>query len=260
MTEEFGAWRVVRRLGRGDLSEVVLAETAEGTPVAIKRLHGHVLDAPEVQALFAAEQTLTCGLAPHPHLVRGDGRGTVGKRPYLLMTYVDGDNARVRRERGETFSTPSAIATVLQVAQACEHLHGAGWIHGDLAPANLILDGSAAVTLCDLGVARRDGDSGPVRGTHAYMAPEQVRGEAWTPATDVFALGVVLWEFVTSDRLFHRGPSYLTMDAVVEGAVPPVAAPALSRVLHTALAKDPLQRYPSMSEFMAALSDAAARR
>jgi eukaryotic-like serine/threonine-protein kinase len=96
-----------------------------------------------------------------------------------------------------------------------------------------------------------------VRGTHAYMAPEQVRGEAWTRATDVFALGVVLWELVARTRLFHRGPSWLSMSAVVEDPVPPLADPLLDALAQAALVKDPSRRIQSASELGARVRSVA---
>ena len=112
-------------------------------------------------------------------------------------------------------------------------------MHGDVCPGNLSSHRAAGdrVVLVDLGVARAIGEAGAVRGTHAYMAPEQVRGEAWTRATDVFALGVVLWELIAGARLFHRGPPWLSMAAVVEDAVPCPARPALDAIAQAALAK-----------------------
>jgi len=142
------------------------------------------------------------------------------------------------------------------VRDACAgvaHLHAHGYVHGDVCPGNLLVHDDH-VTLIDLGVARRIGESGTVRGTHAYMAPEQVRGEAWTPATDVFALGVVLWELVSGARLFHRGPPWLTMAAVVEAGVPRLPDPGLDAIAQAALAKDPARRTPSPE----ALADALA--
>ena len=87
-----------------------------------------------------------------------------------------------------------------------------------------------------------------MRGTHAYMAPEQVRGEAWTPATDVFALGIVLWELIAGARLFHRGPPWLSMAAVVEDRCPALRDTALDAIAQAALAKDPAQRIATAAE------------
>ena len=115
--------------------------------------------------------------------------------------------------------------------------------------------GEASRVLVDLGVAKKTGHAGAVRGTHAYMAPEQVRGEAWTAATDVFAIGVVLWELAAGKRLFHRGPPWLTMAAVVEEAVPPLPDPVLDAIVQAALAKDPKDRIQHACELATRLSN-----
>ena len=145
------------------------------------------------------------------------------------------------------------LAIVLAAAEAASHLHRHGFVHGDINPGNLVVSDADHVTLVDLGIARPVGGAGVVRGTHAYMAPEQVRGEAWMPATDVFALGIVLWELVAGTRLFHRGPPWLSMAAVVEAAAPALDDPALDAVVQAALNKDPARRIGSAAELVARL-------
>jgi serine/threonine-protein kinase len=248
MEERFGRWRILRRIARGDLAEVSLADDGRGgDPIALKRLHVHVLGEPEVVELFGAERSIACALPAHPNLVRGLEHGVVDGRPYLAMPYVAGEDVRALRDRGSPLEKVAA-GLVRQAALACAHLHQHGWIHGDVGPANLIADGSGRAWLCDFGVTRRIGTAGPVRGTHAYMAPEQVKGEAWSPATDVFALGVMLWELAAGKRLFHRGPSYLTMAAVVEGEVPAIPDAGLDAIARDALVKDPATRLASAAE------------
>jgi serine/threonine-protein kinase len=145
------------------------------------------------------------------------------------------------------------LAIVTRACEAVAHLHAHGWVHGDVNPGNLVVDDDDRTMLIDLGVSRKIGEAGAVRGTHAYMAPEQVRGEPWTRATDVFALGVVLWELAAGARLFHRGPPWLSMAAVVEHAAPPLSDPALDVIVQHALAKDPAQRIPTATELLARL-------
>jgi serine/threonine protein kinase len=140
------------------------------------------------------------------------------------------------------------LAIAIAASEAAAHLHGHGFVHGDINPGNLVVATDDRVTLIDLGIAREIGGGGAVRGTHAYMAPEQVRGAAWMPATDVFALGVVLWELVAGVRLFHRGPPWLSMAAVVEAPVPPLDDPALDAIAQAALARDPAHRIASAAE------------
>jgi serine/threonine-protein kinase len=147
------------------------------------------------------------------------------------------------------------LAIVTAAADAASHLHHHGFVHGDINPGNLMVSTADHVTLVDLGIARAIGGAGVVRGTPAYMAPEQVRGERWTPATDVFALGILLWELVSGTRLFHRGPPWLSLAAVVEAPVPALADPAVDALAQAALVKDADRRIASAAELVARLRD-----
>jgi serine/threonine-protein kinase len=198
--------------------------------------------------------------------VHGFEAGDVEGRPYVVLELVEGEDVRrivappVTKQNATPAPAVIPHARVIQLlAAACDgvaHLHANGFVHGDICPGNLMVSTTPAgdrVVLIDLGVAREIGEAGAVRGTHAYMAPEQVRGEAWTRATDVFALGVVLWELTAGARLFHRGPPWLTMAAVVEEDVPPLRDAALDAIARRALAKNPAERTPSATELAAAL-------
>lgn len=266
MGEQFGPWYLDSLIAVGGLGEVWRATSSErrfdGLTPAVKRLHTHLARNDEAREQFAVEQTLAISLPRHPNVVRGIEPGAVEGRPYLAFELAPG--ADLRRlvappvTRGD--AAPTAVALPREralaiVRAACDgvaHLHAFGWVHGDVCPGNLIVDGER-VTLVDLGVARRIGQGGAVRGTHAYMAPEQVQGHAWTEATDVFALGVVLWELVSGKRLFHRGPPWLTMSAVVEDEVPKLADPVLDAIAQAALVKDPAQRIPTAAELASRL-------
>ncbi|MEZ4367296.1 MAG: serine/threonine-protein kinase [Kofleriaceae bacterium] len=177
---------------------------------------------------------------PHPRLATGLAHGEHDERPYLALVLAPGQDLRRR-----PVAPARAVGVVLDACDALAHLHAHDLVHGDVNLANLVVDDDGRAMVCDLGVARRAGEPGPVRGTHAYMAPEQVRGEPWTPATDVFALGVVLWELVAGARLFQRATSYLAAAAVVE-TPPPLADAALDVVAQAALAKDPATRIASV--------------
>ena len=203
MTEaRAGDWRLGRVVSAGALAEVREADSPAGDVAAVKRLHAHSARDPALRALFADECRLTCALPPHPALVRGLAAGVTGiigddddgGRPYLVMPLVAGRDLRAVLEHGRLDLAAAAHrGGRRRRRRRAPPRHG--WVHGDVNPANLIVEPGGAV-VCDLGVARRAGEAGPVRGTAAYMAPEQVRGEAWTAAVDVFALGVVLWELV----------------------------------------------------------------
>jgi eukaryotic-like serine/threonine-protein kinase len=297
MEERCGIWRLEQLLAVGGIGEVwrasgipgdrgpdggddalddALDDDLDSTVVAVKRLHTHLLRHDAVLAMFENEQRLLCELPHHPGVLRGLDRSRPEKtaRPWVATELLEGLDLRRFLDRGAAergvASAPRALAPavavplVARVCDAVAHLHDHGWVHGDVVPANLLVEdrdrnAPGRVVLCDLGVARRAGAGGPVQGTHAYMAPEQVRGEAWTPATDVFALGVVLWELLEGKRLFHRGPPWLTMQAILEHDAPPLSAGtgrdrgsergagreldrALAALVKDALARDPAAR------------------
>jgi eukaryotic-like serine/threonine-protein kinase len=246
VSEAFGSWQLDSLIAVGGLGEVWRAHRGD-TVAAVKRLHTHLVRNDEARALFAQEQQLAIALPRHPNVVHALDVGHVDGRPYVALELAAGEDLRrlVAPAASPQNVTPAravlprarVMAIAIAACEAAAHLHGLGWVHGDICPSNLIVDDSDRVVLIDLGVARRTGEAGTVRGTHAYMAPEQVRGEAWTAATDVFALGVVLWELVADKRLFHRGPTWLSMAAVVEDAVPALADPAIDAVVKAALDK-----------------------
>jgi serine/threonine protein kinase len=247
MSDSFGAWTLDSLVAAGGLGEVWRAHRGD-TVAALKRLHTHLARNDDALSQFAVEQRLATTLPRHPNVVHGLEAGEVNGRPYVVLELLAGQDLR----RLGAIPRGRALAIVTAACDAAAHLAAAGWVHGDICPANLIVDGDRAVLL-DLGVARAIGEAGAVRGTHAYMAPEQVRGLAWTRATDVFALGVVLWELIAGARLFHRGPPWLSMAAVVEAPAPALPDPSLDAIVQRALAKDPAERIPTAEALAAHL-------
>ena len=273
MDERCGRWLLGRVIATGAWAEVraarpVTPDAATGAdpePFAIKRQHGHAARDPALAVLFAAERALTASLPPHPALISAVASGhdwTGGHDApgdddsYLVMPRIAGPDLRGRLGQG-ALTRPAWLAIGADIAAGVAHLHVHGWVHGDVTPPNILLGPRGAV-LCDLGVARRAGEPGPVRGTAAYMAPEQVKGEAWTTAVDVFALGVVLWELAAGARLFARAAPYLAMAAVVETSAPPLADADLAPLVAAALAAAPAAR-PSAAKLADALGVLAAR-
>ncbi|MGN6107511.1 MAG: serine/threonine-protein kinase [Kofleriaceae bacterium] len=241
-------WQLDSLIAVGGIGEVWLAHR-DGATAAVKRLHGHLLHHAEAAALFATEQQLAASLPHHPHLVHAIDTGAT-PRPYLAMPVAPGANLR---ELGPQ-PRDRALAITVAACRAATHLHDHGWVHGDIHPGNLVVS-PTSITLIDLGIARPSRAAGPVRGTHAHMAPEQIRGEPWTPATDAFALGILAWELLASTRLFHRGAPWLSMAAVMESTPPPLSDPA-NAIVQAALSRDPLRR-PSVSELAGELAASA---
>ena len=249
MSGSFGDWQLDGLVAVGGLGEVWRARRGDEV-AALKRLHTHLARNDEALRQFAVEQKLATTLSEHPNVIRGFEAGAVDGRPYVALELLRGEDLR-RVAAPAKLARGRILQIVTAACDAAAHLHETGYVHGDICPGNLVI--ADRPVLIDLGVARVIGEAGAVRGTHAYMAPEQVRGEAWTTATDVFALGVVLWELAAHARLFHRGPPWLTMAAVVEEPVPELADAELDAIARPALAKDPAQRLASASELAAQL-------
>jgi serine/threonine protein kinase len=263
-----------------------------GGLVAVKRISREMARYPEVHQLLTEEGELAAQLR-HGNVARVFDVGAVGGRPYIAMEYVPGADLAhlVERVQPGTLEPGCAVRVALDVCAALAHAHeprvrdDRAWhvVHGDVTPTNVLVSTGGVAKLIDFSVAvlreaaaGRPGDvaagadrpGATVRGTYAYMSPEQARGEPIDPRTDVFALGVVLWELLSGRRLFRRQANYLTLAAVVEQPAPTLAdididlgsvTPALDRILGRALAKRREDRYPAITELAAELADAAER-
>lgn len=265
--EAFGTWKLDELIAVGGTAEVWRAtREADGATCALKRLHTHLQRNDEARGLFQTECMLATALPRHANVARAIEAGKVESRPYLALEIAPGEVLRQIVAPAATRDAPRPVHAVVPRARAVAivkaacagvaHIHRAGWVHGDVNPGNLVIDARMDgdhVVVVDLGIARRAGTAGAVRGTHAYMAPEQVKAEAWTPATDVFALGVILWELLAGERLFHRGPPWLSMAAVVEHTPAPLPDAALDAVVSAALAKSPMDRIQTATELASRL-------
>jgi serine/threonine-protein kinase len=254
--QHFGRYRLLSQIGAGGLGEVFMAETPDEhipDPIVVKRLIEAMARHDEVIAQFEREAAIGKDVA-HQHLVRIYDSGTVDGRHYMAMEYCAG-GPLVDRLEATPPSPEQSLAIVAAVCDGLHALHEAGFVHCDVCPANILLGESATdVKLSDYGVATDLGTKqSQMRGTHAYMSPEQVKGHEICQRTDVFAAGVVAWELLARQRLFYRGPSFLTFAAVVEDEVPTLDDPAIDTVVRRALSKDRKQRYASVAELAAAL-------
>lgn len=210
--EKLGPYRVVRRLGEGGMGEVWEAERADGAsgdPVAVKILK-RTVDTEELRALFGRERKTLARLA-HPGIARLLGGGELPDgRPYLVLERVNGPAITEWAAEREPCAA-ELIALFLKVCDAVEAVHRAGVVHRDLKPANILVGEGDEPKLIDFGVAKlteseddRVATSAAARLTPAYAAPEQIVGGEITEATDVYALGVVLYELLTGRRPFRR--------------------------------------------------------
>ncbi len=211
--------------------------------------------------LREAELALECG--GHPNVARAIDHGRSGETCWIAMELIEGLTLAelVAARPALAREAPAAgFRILLDACAAVAHVHDRGVMHRDVNPRNLIVGRDGVTRLIDFGVAEvapLDGVGQPNRGTWAYMSPEQVRGERMDRRTDVFSLGVVAWELFAGRRLFYRGADYLTMAAVVDGAVPPLDDPALRAVVTRALAPVPDDRWPDVAALAEALRDVA---
>ena len=265
-----GRYQLGDRLGSGGMSNVYKATdlTLERT-VAVKVLAEHLSDDDRFVARFRREALAVAKLI-HPNIVQVYDTGVDDARHYIVMEYVEGrSGAQVLQSKG-----PVGPETTAEVgAQACaglDYAHRRGIVHRDVKPGNLMIvggpvgGGEMTVKLTDFGIARaaeqtRITQVGSVVGTAAYLAPEQVRGEEATPATDVYALGVVLYQLLTG-RLPYEGSTLaeLAVRQENERPLPPSAYSAevpetLGAAVIRALEGDPSRRYASADELAGGL-------
>ncbi len=259
-----GPYRVLRLLGRGGMGEVYLAERADGLfdrTVALKRVRADL--APAVAARFEAERRILAGLV-HPGIARLYAAGFDDDgRPWLAMEPVDGapiTGAVAGR------SAEERVELIRQACAAVHHAHQQLVVHRDLKPSNVLVTAEGRVVLLDFGIAQVLGAEGGRRFlTRAYAAPEQLRGEPATTATDVYGLGLLLFEALTGTRPFPSGAdrsapplASATSDPAHGGAEAGALRGDLDAICRKALAPDPADRYASAEALAADLGRALA--
>jgi len=274
LRRQIGRYEVLHRLGHGGMATVYMARATGSAGfeklVALKVIHPHLAAEPNLVEMFLDEARIAAQIH-NPHVVEildlGHERGDY----YMVMEFVDGEtlSALIRKLRATEEHLP--LAVVLQILiDACEGLRAAhelrdgdgspfGVIHRDVSPQNLLIDLDGWVRIVDFGIMkakgkRTDTRTGQLRGKLPYMSPEQAESRPLTPACDLFALGVVLWELCTGERLFAGKSDVETLAKVVACERPSLASvrPDLPEVLETVLektlARDPSVRYSSAAQ------------
>jgi serine/threonine protein kinase len=274
---KIGRYELLHKIAAGGMAEVFLArQWGQGgflRDVVIKRLFPHYAEHEHTLRMFQDEARLLSELS-HPNIPQAYDLGCADSYWYLAMEHVSGvtltDLCRTAAKLQRPMPLAVAIGIVSQVCMALHHAHercdregrALRIVHRDVTPHNLIISLDAVVKVLDFGVAqtsaRVDTDAGAVRGTYAYMGPEQVRGKPLDKRADVFALGVILYELTTGRRLF-RGSDVEIMTAIVERDVAPPSRhvtnypPELEQIVLYALARDRAKRTPSAAHLALAL-------
>ncbi|MFS8544437.1 MAG: Stk1 family PASTA domain-containing Ser/Thr kinase, partial [Limnochordales bacterium] len=252
-------YRIQAKIGDGGMAVVYRAlDIVLHRPVAIKCLRPQFASDPEFRQRFIQEAQAAASLS-HPNVVNIFDVGRAGDVHYIVLEYVQGRNLKeILREEGR-LSPRRAAHIARAVARALEAAHRRQLIHRDIKPHNILITPEGRVKVTDFGIARAAStatltQTGTVIGSVHYFSPEQARGEAVGPASDLYSLGVVLYEMLTGTVPFvGESPIAVAIKHVQEEPVPPrrhvPTIPVwLERVVLKALAKDPAQRYASAEE------------
>ena len=276
---QLGRYEIIKPLARGGMAELLLARTtgmqAFERHVAIKRIRQDLAGDEKFIRMFLDEARLAASLHHH-NIVQVYDVGEADGTYFFAMEYVHGEDLRTViykvRDRGEQVPLELVCAIVIAAAAGLHHAHEQlgpnlkplGLVHRDVSPGNILIGFDGSVKLVDFGLAKAalrsvQTRTGSLKGKAGYMSPEQCRGLVLDRRSDVFALGIVLYELATARRLFKSDNDFLTMSAIVQGDVPPPSThrPGLSRAIDDitmrALAKDPAARFQTADELRGAL-------
>lgn len=252
-------YRFEKILGRGGMGVVIAAtDVLLGRPVAIKMLNDEFSEHDEAQQIFLAEARSIATLS-HPNLVGIYDVTMIDGRAMIVFEHVDGDDLDSMMSVRGRLSEATVVRAGIQMARALKYLHGEGVIHRDIKPANMIAQPDGVMKVIDFGLARSLEEIAikgtQVRGTPAYMAPEQIEGDTLLSATDVYQLGVSLYEVLCGELPFtsgNMGFAHVYLDPPRLEEKLPGVTPALADVIHSCLAKDPAAR-PSANELFVQL-------
>jgi beta-lactam-binding protein with PASTA domain/predicted Ser/Thr protein kinase len=261
-----GRYRVLHRVGSGGMADVVCAEDLQlGRKVAIKLLHRRFAQDEEFVERFRREASSAAGLQ-HPHVVAVYDRGAWDDTYYIAMEYLEGRTLKKLVQDEAPLAAPRAIDLTIQILRAARFAHKRGIIHRDLKPHNVIIDGEGRAKVTDFGIAKAGASdmtqTGSIMGTAQYLSPEQAQGYSVSAPSDLYSVGIILYEMLTG-RVPFEGENAVTiaLKQVSEPPVPPShhnpqVPPALEAVVLRALEKDPARRFADADEFIAALEHA----
>jgi serine/threonine protein kinase len=279
-----GRYRLDAVIGRGGMSTVYKAfDTVLERPVAIKLMHREIASDSDQLERFRREARAVAQLN-HPNVVSvidageepmseedrlGDGHDAPAGTPYIVLEFVDGETLKGLIRRGGPLEIPQALAYAIEIARALGAAHECQIVHRDVKPHNVLIDPEGGAKITDFGIARSLSEegltmAGRVLGTTDYVSPEQALGQPVTPQSDLYSLGIVLYEMLTGDVPFHGdSPVAVAMKHVreqlpdVQARRPEISA-ATASVVDRAVAKDLAHRYPDAAAMTADLENVLA--
>ena len=265
--QRLGNYRLVHLLGEGGFAEVYLGEHVYlNTLAAVKVLHTQLEGKQSERFRYEAQ---TIAHMEHPNIVRVLEFGVEETTPFLIMSYAPNGTLRRRHPQGNQLQLATIVHYVRQIAGALQYVHDQKLIHRDVKPQNMLLGPNNEVLLGDFGLAlitesSRRQSIQDMAGTIAYMAPEQIQGKP-RRASDQYALGVVVYEWLSGDLPFHGSFSeigsqhILTLPPKLHEKIPAIS-PDVEEVVMATLAKDPQQRFASIRAFATAFEQACQHR
>jgi serine/threonine-protein kinase len=263
-----GRYKVLSRLGAGGMADVFLAEDQQlGRKVALKLMHRRFSEDPGFVERFRREAQAAAGLQ-HPNVVSVYDRGAYDDTYYIAMEYLPGRSLKQLIRQEAPLDPVRAIDITLQILKAARFAHRRGVIHRDLKPHNVIIDETDHAKVTDFGIARAGAsdmtETGSIMGTAQYLSPEQAQGLAVSPGSDLYSIGVILYELITGRVPFDAEAAVTIAIKHVSEAPPapssinPDIPPELEQVILWALNKNPTDRPTDADQFIAALEQVKA--
>jgi predicted Ser/Thr protein kinase len=257
-----GRYRIIELLGGGGMGEVYRADDLVLSQIVALKFLTRTAGADVTSRLQMYNEVRVARQVSHPNVCRVYDVGEIDGLPFICMEYIDGENLSSLLKRIGRLPPDKGAELARQICFGLAAIHDAGILHCDLKPANVMIDGRGRARITDFGlagVAEELAGSGGRSGTPAYMAPEQIAGRGVTPQSDIYALGLVLYETFTGKRAFNAS-SWAEMQRLHETQTPtrptqltPDVDPAIERLILRCLEKSPAQRPPSVLAVAAAL-------
>jgi serine/threonine-protein kinase len=262
-----GRYKLEAKLGSGGMSTVYLArDTTLDRQVAVKILHREMSEQEDQLQRFRQEARAVAKLS-HPNVVAVIDAGEDGGHPYIVFEYVEGETLKQRIKRVGALEPQEALAYAIEISRGLTVAHNRKMVHRDIKPQNVLIDAEGRAKLTDFGISRQleqDGmtATGRVLGTTDYVAPEQAMGHPVDQRSDIYSLGVVLYEMLVGQVPFHADSQVGVAMKHVNEELPdvqqrrPELSAAAALVVERATAKDPAQRYQQVGELIDDLSTA----
>jgi len=279
--ENYGSYQLIKRLATGGMAQIYLArhKGPEGFEklLVVKRILPHLAENADFVRMFLDEARIAARLN-HPNIVQIFNLGAQDDTYFIAMEYIHGEDVRRvwkrAEQKGAVMPIPLVCRVIMEACSGLDYAHKKadqsgkplGIVHRDVSPQNILVTFEGGVKVVDFGIAKAADQavvtrSGVLKGKYSYMSPEQALGKKLDNRSDIFALGVVLFELLTGTRLFKRANDIQTLNAVTECSVPPPSSidedipPDLDAIVLKALGKEPEQRYQEAIHLQMALEE-----